>query len=265
MIDIAINGEGQKEKAHFSLLRILGVALLCALVVVGLCYIIIAPGSSYISVEVKGQQQISTDEILAIAGIRQDARWSDFNAAAAEKKLKYNPLFSQATVRKRFPDRVIVSVTERVPVAVAVGEFEGRSVPVEIDRDGVIFRVGAESNSRALPLITGINMANPVPGSSLNAQLKPLLRQLEELVTTSPRLLASVSEIKIDPKAYGSYDLILYPVHIAIPVRTNKALNADALQYMMLVLDVVDELRLDVREIDIRAGTVAYISGEADL
>ena len=263
MIDIAIGGEGQKEKARFSLLRILGVALLCALVVVGLCYIIIAPGSSYISVEVSGLQQISTDELLSIAGIRQDTRWSEFNAAAAEKKLKYNPLFSAASVRKRFPDRVIVSVIERVPVAVAVGEFEGRSVPVEIDRDGVIFRVGAEASSRALPLITGINMANPVPGSSLNSQLKPLLRQIESLADKSPRLLASVSEIKIDPKAYGSYDLILYPVHTAIPVRTNRALNADALQYMMLVLDVVDELMLDVREIDIRAGTVAYISGES--
>ena len=263
MIDIAITGDGQKEKAHLSLLRILGVALLCALVVVGLCYIIIAPGSSYISVEVSGLQQISTDEILSIAGIKQDTRWSEFNAAAAEKMLKHNPLFFDASVRKRFPDRVIVSVTERVPVAVAVGEFEGRSVPVEIDKDGVIFRVGADASARALPLITGINMTNPVPGSSLNAQLKPLLRQLEELAAKSPRLLAAVSEIKIDPKAYGSYDLILYPVHTAIPVRTNRALNADALQYMMLVLDVVAELMLDVREIDIRAGTVAYISGES--
>ena len=259
MINIAVSGEGRKER-DFPLLRILGVALLCVLVVVGLCYIIIAPGSSYISVDVSGQQQISADEILAIAGIRQDARWGDFNAAAAEKKLRYSPLFSHVSVRKRFPDRVIVSVTERVPVAVAVGEFEGRSVPVEIDRDGVIFRVGAGSSSRELPLITGINMTNPVPGSSLNVQLKPLLRQLEELITNSPRLLASVSEIKIDPKAYGNYDLILYPVHTAIPVRTDKALNADALQYMMLVLDVVDELNADVREIDIRAGTVAYVS-----
>ena len=265
MIDIAISGEDRKEKTPTSLLRILAVGLLSALVIVGLCYIIIAPGSSYISVDVKGQQQISTDEILAIAGIKQDTRWSEFNAAAAEKKLKYNPLFSQASVRKGFPDRVMVSVTERVPVAVAVGEFEGRSVPVEIDRDGVIFRIGAESGSRALPLITGINMTNPVPGSSLNAQLKPLLRQLEELVAKSPRLLASVSEIKIDPKAYGSYDLILYPVHTAIPVRTDKALNADALQYMMLVLDVVDELKANVREIDIRAGTVAYVSGDGAL
>ena len=258
MIDVAM-GEGRKEKVPSSLLKILGAAILGILVLVALCYMIIAPVSSYISVEVKGQQQISSEEILSIASIRQDTKWRDFDAAAAEAKLRANPLFSDANVRKKFPDRVMVSVTERIPVAFAVGEFEGRSVPVEIDRDGIIFRVGGLSAGRALPLITGINMTNPVPGSSLNAQLKPLLRQLEALEAENPRLLALISEIKIDPKAYGSYDLVVYPVHTAIPVRTDKALNADALQYMMLVLDVVDELSLNVKEIDIRAGTVAYI------
>lgn len=258
MIDIAMT-EVSKEKAHISLLKVLSAALVCILVLVALCYVIITPVSSYISIEVRNSPQISTEEILSIAGIRQDIKWSDFNASTAETKLRLHPLFSDASVSKKFPDRVVVSVTERVPVAVAVGEFEGRAVPVEIDRDGVIFKVGAASEARSLPLITGINMVDPVPGSSLNAQLRPLLRQLEALINESPRLLALVSEIKIDPKAYGSYDLVLFPVHTAVSVRTDRALNADALQYMMLVLDVVDELGIDVKEIDIRAGTVAYV------
>lgn len=261
MIDIAIE-EDRSGKTGVSLLKILCALLLCILVVVALCYLIIAPASSYVSVEVRGGPQVSSEEILSIAGIRTDTKWSDFDASAAEAKLRLHPLFSDASVNKRFPDRVIVSVTERVPVAVAVGEFEGRSVPVEIDRDGVIFRVGATSSARSLPLITGINMANPVPGSSLSAQLRPLLRQIEVLVNENPRLLALVSEIKIAPKAYGSYDLVLFPVHMAVPVRTDRALNEDALQYMMLVLDVVEDLGIDVREIDIRAGTVAYVLDE---
>lgn len=45
---------------------------------------------------------------------------------------------------------------------------------------------------------------------------------------------------------------------MAVRVKTDRSLNEDALQYMMLVLDVVQDLELDVAEIDIRAGTVAY-------
>ena len=257
MVDIAVEESRNSSKAGNSLLKILLALLLCVLVALSLCYLIIAPASSYVSVEVTGQAQIGVEEILSIAGIRADSKWGDFDASAAEKKLRLHPLFSEATVTKKFPDRVVVSVRERVPVAIAVGEFEGRSVPVEIDKDGIIFRIGA-ANAKPLPLITGINMANPVPGSSLNAQLRPLLRQLEALENENPRLLALVSEIKVAPKAYGSYDLVLFPVHTNVPVRTDRALNADALQYMMLVLDVVEDLGLGIREIDIRAGTVSY-------
>jgi cell division protein FtsQ len=92
----------------------------------------------------------------------------------------------------------------------------------------------------------------------LHEQLTPLLKQLHELESHNSVLLSSVSEIKIVPKPYGGYDLVIYPVHLPVRVKTDGALNEDALQYMMLVLDVVQDLELDVEEIDIRAGTVAY-------
>jgi cell division protein FtsQ len=92
----------------------------------------------------------------------------------------------------------------------------------------------------------------------LNAQLKPLLEQVKALSDTNPALLSLVSEIKIEQKTFGGYDLVIYPVHTPVRVRTDKALNEASLQYMMLVLDVVKDISLDVDEIDIRAGTVAY-------
>ena len=84
------------------------------------------------------------------------------------------------------------------------------------------------------------------------------MAQIEQLERTTPVLLGSLSEIKVEEKLYGGYDLVLYPVHTPVRVRTDKALNEDAIQYMMLVLDVIGDLSLDIDEIDIRAGTVAY-------
>jgi len=111
--------------------------------------------------------------------------------------------------------------------------------------------------------LTGIQFENPVAGMRLNPKLKPLLAQLSDLESRNSVLLSSVSEIKIEQKTYGGYDLVVYPVNAPVRVRTDRALNEDALQYMMLVLDVVQDLELDVEEIDIRAGTVAYrVRGE---
>ncbi len=249
---------GRKHSVFGTVLKILCISLLVVLFLVAACYLLIAPSASYISIEVEGNVHIGIEELTSIAGIKPGEKWNDFEPARAEARLSAHPLFEKAEVAKKFPDRVVISVTERVPVAVAIGNYNGRSVPVEIDRNGLIFRIGATEETGSLPLITGLNMTSPEAGSSLNSQLQPLLHQLEILEKENPRLLSSISEIKIEPKTYGSYDLVLYPVHTPVPVRTDKALNEDALQYMMLVLDVVKDLDIDVKELDIRAGTVAY-------
>ena len=90
----------------------------------------------------------------------------------------------------------------------------------------------------------------------LNPRLNSVLKDLSDLEAKNPVLLSSVSEIKIAQKTYGGYDLVVYPVHTRVRVRTDKALNEASLQYMMLVLDVVKDLSLNIDEIDIRAGTV---------
>lgn len=251
--------ENERKHSGFSLLlKILCIALLCALFIVAACYLFIAPSASYISLEVSGNVRVGIEELASIAGIKAGEKWNEFNPFEAETRLVGHPLFSAARVEKKFPDRVLVSVTERTPVAVAIGNYNGRSVPVEIDREGVIFKIGSTNSTASLPLLTGLNMSEPEVGSSLKPQLVPLLLQLETLEQENPRLLAAISEIKIMPKSYGSYDLVLYPVHTPVPVHTDKALNEDALRYMMLLLDVVQNLDIGVKALDIRAGTVAY-------
>ena len=109
-------------------------------------------------------------------------------------------------------------------------------------------------------MVTGLTFENPVAGMRLDARLKPLLESLSVIEAKNPLLLAAVSEIRIDEKPYGGFDLVIYPVNTPVKVRTDKALNEDELQYMMLVLDVVKDLDPSIDEIDIRAGTVAYRS-----
>jgi cell division protein FtsQ len=226
-------------------------------------YMIVVPMTSRIRLTVSGSTTIGYDELCSAAGISGSEKWISFNTANVASRLAANPLFESVMVEKKFPDTVCVTVKERVPVAVTFGTINGRTVPIEIDQSGIAFRIGALPENNNLPLVTGITFENPVPGMRLNAQLKSLFSQLSDLESRKSLLLASISEIKIVQKTYGGYDLVVYPVHTPVRVRTDKALNEDALQYMMLVLDVVKDMKLAVDEIDIRAGTVAYrVKGE---
>ena len=59
------------------------------------------------------------------------------------------------------------------------------------------------------------------------------------------------------PKDTGNYELALIPAQSKIKVLTDRALNEDALKYMMVVLDVVNKIGADVYEIDLRYGSVS--------
>jgi len=221
-------------------------------------YLVLVPANADIRVEIRGTETVGMDELCSLAGITGNEKWLRFNTALAASRLAANPLFESVTVSKQFPDTVVVSVTERHAVAFSYGTKDGRTVPVEIDRNGIAFRVASNVMGTELPLITGPQFDNPVAGQRLNPALKPLLAQIEALERDKPLLLSALSEIKIEEKPFGGYDLVLYPVHTPVRVKTDKALNEDAIQYMMLVLDVIGGLQLDIDEIDIRAGTVAY-------
>jgi cell division protein FtsQ len=221
-------------------------------------YVIVIPMTTQINLSVKGAPSIQTGELCSYAGITGSEKWISFDTASIASRLAANPLFEKVLVEKQFPDRVCITVVPRVAVAVTFGTVNGRTVPLEIDKSGMVFAVGQVPPNGTLPLVTGLTIENPVAGVRLNRQLVPLLQQLAQLESRNPVLLSSVSEIKIEQKNWGGYDLVVYPVHTPVRVRTDKALNEDALQYMMLVLDVVDDMKLNIDEIDIRAGTVAY-------
>ena len=50
----------------------------------------------------------------------------------------------------------------------------------------------------------------------------------------------------------------MIPSQSKVKVLTDRALNEDALKYMMVVLDVVNKIGTDVSEIDLRYGAVAF-------
>ncbi|HZZ62226.1 MAG TPA: FtsQ-type POTRA domain-containing protein [Roseiarcus sp.] len=69
-------------------------------------------------VTVSGAAHMSESRILAIAGISPKSSLPFFDAAAARARLEADPLVKQASVRKLYPNRIVIEIVERTPYGV---------------------------------------------------------------------------------------------------------------------------------------------------
>jgi cell division protein FtsQ len=225
-------------------------------------------------VEITDIPGIERETILTWAGIEKKSSFFSINKERAELSLRSLPQIESALVEKVFPDGLRIILTERSAVAMSLVRLDGRLVPVYFDREGILIRIGNDAGGRSkkagnraqegtVPLISGLVLDEPVLGMRLPVSFASFLANLEKIYAATPVLLQAISEIRIKRKAYESFDLVLYPVHHTIRVRTGSDINEEMLRYIMLMLDVLNTKKMNVEEIDFRAGMASYIIKEA--
>jgi cell division protein FtsQ len=108
-------------------------------------------------VTVSGTTHMSEPRILAIAGIDASRSLPFFDVAQAKARLEANPLVKQASVRKLYPNQVVIDIVERTPYAVwqkdgDVNAIAADGAPVDEVSDGryagLPFVVGEGANER---------------------------------------------------------------------------------------------------------------------
>lgn len=238
--------------------------VLCLLLVLeALIYLVAVPCMGSVAISWNGLQSYSEVEMNKALGPLAQKNWVHFKKYDVKSIVASMPGVESVQVSKHFPDRVSITVTERTPVAMTFVSVGERTVPVQIDRHGVLFPLVTGTNEDAyLPIISGIPVENIPEGMRLPSRYHALLEQISEIRNISPNYFAAVSEIHVVPKEYGNYELVLFPINSRTKILTDRQLNKDALDYMMVVLDVVNTLEQDVSEIDLRYGSVSYRSRE---
>ena len=111
-----------------------------------------AAGFNIAAVEVAGETHLSREEILAAAGVTGPASLLFFDVADARARLLTNPWIAEATVQKLLPDRLVISISERV--AFALWQKAGR-VGV-IASDGTVLEPSVLRRYADLPLVVGV-------------------------------------------------------------------------------------------------------------
>jgi cell division protein FtsQ len=109
---------------------------LAVLVAVALLWLLLAgPLLAVRSVNIDGLRTLPADQVREAAGIDDGTPLLRVDVGAAESRLAELPQIASVEVTRGWPDSVVITLVERVPVAV-VGPPEERSL---IDADGVLF------------------------------------------------------------------------------------------------------------------------------
>ena len=248
----------EKKVNKVNLVKILFIVLAFLIVAEVLIYTILMPCLAPVKVTYSGLETFSAQQISNYLGITPKLTWIQFDSAKAASKLAGNAVIENVVIEKHFPDQVLVKIVERKAAVVTLANVNGKTVPVQIDKNGVIFAVDRGMPKNSVPLVTGFTFDTIVEGMRLNGKLRPLMEQISEIQASNPEYFSVLSEIKVLPKDYGSYELELYPVHSRTKVITDRTLNIESLQYMMVVLDVIDSMQSDVSAVDLRYGSISY-------
>jgi cell division protein FtsQ len=100
---------------------------------------------------IAGQSQISEREILTLAGVDANSSLPFFDAVEARKNLEALPLIKQASVRKLYPDRIVIDIVERTPAALWQKDGELSAIAA----DGTVIDKAADGRYAALPFVVG--------------------------------------------------------------------------------------------------------------
>ena len=250
----------RKTDKKVSVLKVVVLVLCVLLLLEGLLYTLVIPCLAPAKVQFVGNKTLTSAQLIEQLNTLGSKTWMQFDCDAASSLLSSIPIVEDAYVDKHFPDRVTVQIKERLPVAKTIVTVDGRSMPVQIDENGVLFPTTTADDvvDTTVPLVSGLPVDRVQNGMRIPEKYRVLMEQIASIRSLSQKYFAAISEIQVVLKEFGNYELVLYPINSHVKVLTDRSLNEDALKYMMVVLDVVNSIEPNVSEIDLRYGSVSY-------
>lgn len=246
------------DEKFFHAIKIV-IAVLCALLVAEvLLYKFVKPSVRPPRVVFTGLENYTAEDLTKeILGTR-GANYFSFDTAALAAKLSAVSGIESVEIEKRFPDKISVKVKERERVAMTFVSDGGKTIPVQIDKNCVLFETPNIKIDSSIPIVSGLPIEFLSGGMRIPAKYRTLIDQIDKIRALPQKYFVAVSEICVLPKKYGNYELMIIPANFRTRVLTDRVLNESALQFMMVVLDAVNSIEPNAVEIDLRYGSVSY-------
>lgn len=127
------------------------VAVIASMLIFAYNFVIVSPYFQMKETLVRGTERLQSDAVVELTGLKPSQNILMTNLGAVARKVKANPWVKDVSVRRDFPDRLVIEVTERKPVAL-VERGDGLYF---IERDGTAFEKIATGEKTDLPVLTG--------------------------------------------------------------------------------------------------------------
>jgi cell division protein FtsQ len=199
---IKVNLEARKNRLRRRMIGALGeslgaLSLLAAATVLGALFvyaystILSSPYFSIREVSVRGVKELTEKDILAMAKIRMRSNILSVNTDAMAKRISANPWIKSAYVGRELPDRLVLEVQERTPIALV----KQAGALYLMDVDGFVFKKLSRADEVDLAILSGVDVRAKSPSMLVGEALK----LLEKLSTEDQHtFLGEVSEIHVD-------------------------------------------------------------------
>ena len=141
---------------------------------------------------VRGCREVTEQEVLTLAALRPDQNLFSVSLDKIARRIESNPWIKKAHVGRELPDRLIMEVRERTPLAL-VEKKQGFQI---VDREGIIFKGLDQNDSLDLPVLTGCYKNGALQTKLLKKSLE-LLTYLSD-TKQAPIAYQNLSEVHLD-------------------------------------------------------------------
>jgi cell division protein FtsQ len=242
---------------------VIALTALCALVLLG--RFVGEPFTAIRHVTVHSDVPLAEEQILVLSGIQSGEHWYSVSVSAIQKRLEASPLVRRATVERIFPDTILLKLWGRQPAALVLATSEGRSLPVLVDEQGVVFKVGTSNGDLDLPVVSGLAVGDVSLGAQLPMSYRALFADLRAMREKAPALCAAVSEVRVIDGGSAdaspqNLELLVYLTSSPVPIRAQGSLDENLVKYALMTTDLLSRQGVlkDIQELDFRGGDVVY-------
>ena len=254
------NREKTKPKEKLRLIFSILIAVLAVILAAEIVFhFVISPRLRLSKVEITAGEGVSLSnaEILKLAGLKGDETFFAVDEAVIAERIGAFAPVRSVTVERVFPNMLKIGITEREPLGISLLEVDGRSVPVILDEEGVVFQIGSSVSMFDLPVLSGFTFKDVELGQRVNRALLSFFQDLHSLRSSSEALYSLISELEFVKKERAGFEVLLFPRDYRVAVRIGSQIDVDIMRRILLVLDVfaTQGTISTIEEIDFRTGT----------
>jgi cell division septal protein FtsQ len=250
--------------AHVARAVLIALTAVCGIILLG--RFVAEPVMTIRHITVHSDVPLADDQVLVLSGIQGGEHWYTVSASEIEKRLAASPLVRRAQAEKVFPDTIRLTLWGRQPAALVLASANGRSFPVLVDEEGVVFKVGSTTADLDLPVVSGLAVGDMALGAQLPRSCRALFADLRALREKAPAMYAAVSEVRVvTPDSTSGLspqdlELLVYLTSSPVPVRARGSVDEGLVKYALMALDLLSRQGVlkDIQELDFRGGDVVY-------